>query len=83
MLQSPNNLEVADNLFQGNTAGNSGGGLAVIGSGDASGNSAVVTGNTFVSNEVTFTPHLLCTGRCCCKAQVALRAQLLRRVGGQ
>jgi hypothetical protein len=50
-MQSPNNLEVADNHFQGNSAGNSGGGLAVIGSGDASGNSAIVTGNTFISNK--------------------------------
>lgn len=50
-LQSPNNLEVAGNYFRGNTAGNSGGGLAVIGSGDASGNSAVVSENTFIGNQ--------------------------------
>ena len=51
-LQSPNTMLVEGNLFDGNSAGNSGGGLAIVGSGDTTGNSATVTGNTFVGNQV-------------------------------
>lgn len=51
-LQSPNNLVVADNLFDGNSAGNAGGGVAVVGAGEAGGNNATVTGNVFLGNQV-------------------------------
>lgn len=58
--QSPNNLLVEGNYFEGNSAGNAGGGAAVIGAGEAGGNNASVTGNIFLGNQVQ---RILCQER--------------------
>lgn len=51
-MQFTNNVRVTGNLFSGNSASLSGGGLAVLGAGENGTSTVLISGNNFTANTV-------------------------------